>query len=59
MVKRETRVYFHEEHGKNLITKVNYRLVFIDRKLVRIFNDYGFSVESNSECWDYFNQKYN
>lgn len=57
--RRETRIYQHEEHGKNIITRVAYSLVFDGRKLLRVFNQYGFSVEPESECWQFFNQKYN
>jgi hypothetical protein len=57
--KREARIYYHIEHEKQIPTRVIYSLIFDGRKLSKVFNEYGFSVEENSECWEFFNIKYN
>jgi hypothetical protein len=37
---------------------VTYQLVFRDDMLENIYNEYGYSVEKNSEVWEFFNAKY-
>jgi hypothetical protein len=37
---------------------VTYQLIFRDDMLENIYNEYGYSVEKNSEVWEFFNAKY-
>lgn len=55
MIKKILREYSYidENTGKNRIMKVNYTLFVEKDSIVDIRNEYGFSIEKNSECWDY------
>lgn len=58
--KKETRVYEKvDKYGKMASYLVTYSLVFFSGVLRNVFNEFGNSIEKNSECWDFFNHKYN
>lgn len=62
--KKETRAYkFYNKFGKEEYMYVPYDLVFKDGFLERVYNsahgDWGHAVEHNSECFQFFNEKYN
>jgi len=58
--KKETRNYpYTNKEGKIVLYPVTYSLSFTGDVLKNVFNEYGCSVEKSSECWSYFDQKYN
>ena len=62
--KKETRAYtFFNKFGKEELMYVAYDLVFKDGVLENVYNsahgDWGHSIERNSECFQFFNEKYN
>lgn len=39
--------------------RINYQLFINDKgELVDVKNEFGYSVEKSSECWEFFNEKY-
>jgi hypothetical protein len=60
MKKTESRYYkYYDDFGKERHKKVTYGLWFKDGVLTDVVNEFGFTVEKNSECWEFFNNKYN
>ena len=62
--KKETRPYkFFNKYGLEETMYVAYHLVFKDGRLESVFNtahiNWGHSIEEDSECFQYFNEKYN
>lgn len=47
------------DNGFNRTVKVEYTLWFQDNQLLEVRNEYGYCVEYESGCWEYFNKKYN
>lgn len=59
MYKKETLYYPYKTGGSQKILKVEYTLWFENDKLVEVRNECNFCIEKNSECWSYFDNKYN
>lgn len=62
--KKETRAYkFFKKYGLEETVYVTYHLVFKDGRLDTVFNtahgNWGHGVERDSECFQFFNEKYN
>lgn len=58
--KKEARYYLYfDDRGKERHRKVTYILWFDNTKLVEVRNELGSTVEQQSECWEFFNKKYN
>lgn len=59
-VKKETRNYdFTDRFGRPATLPVTYSLSFVDGILREVFNEFGNSIEKDSECWQYFSSTYN
>ena len=59
MYKRETLYYPYKTGTQQKILKVEYTLWFEDDKLVEVRNEGNFCIDKKSECWSYFNNRYN
>jgi hypothetical protein len=46
------------EEGKLRMKKYEYILWFQDNQLVDIRNEFHYSVDLKSECWEFFTKKY-
>ena len=60
--KRESRLYpYVDRFGRDGMWRVTYTLFFnmLNDMLEDVRNEHGHSVEKQSECWEYFNNKYN
>jgi hypothetical protein len=57
--KTESRVYEFIENQRPAIVIFKYSLEFEGRKLINVRNSFDFSIEKDSECWEFFNDKYN
>lgn len=59
--KRESRLYpYTDRFGRDGMWRVTYTIYFNDENdMIDVRNEYGHSVEKNSECWEFFNNKYN
>ena len=61
ITKKEKRLYLDKDfEGNKFATVVNYSLVFnTEGQLIDVINEHDCSVEKQSECWEFFNKKYN
>lgn len=50
--------YFSHRDGKYKVQTVTYILWFENEQLIDVRNEYGFSIEKDSECFEYFLLKY-
>jgi len=58
-IKKETRgMPYTDKFGKKQLQILEYRVILKGGKLLNVINKSGFSVEKNSDCFDYFTKKY-
>lgn len=59
MIKKKARFYsFFDENGKERFKKVEYTLVYKNGILSKVFNEHSCSIMEDSECFEYFKEKY-
>ena len=56
MLIRTRRFPWYNHKGEKNFMTVQYRLYYSGGLLVDIVNEFGFSVEKKSECWEFFNR---
>lgn len=52
----DVRKYHYPGDDKSFTVK--YKIFFNNGVISDIKNEYGYSIEKNSDCWDYFVKKY-
>lgn len=57
-IKTETRTYSSSKNGKPTTHRVKYELEFISGKLHTIRNESGYPIERESECFEFFQGKF-
>lgn len=55
VVKRE---YKYMNHGKELSLVVEYDLLLLNGKLLKVYNEYHHSIEEQSECFQFLKKTY-
>lgn len=57
-IRTESRTYSNTRNGKSVPYKVQYELEFKDSTLSNVRNELGFSIEKESECFEFFKSKF-